>query len=84
MQKLVYLSNSRDYSEQGNINENRYFTQVNKLLAEGWKVIHMTHDVVERDNTQTNHPMRKETYMSFVLLEKDGKEKRLESLEEEN
>lgn len=24
MQKLVYLSNNRDYTEQGNINENKY------------------------------------------------------------
>lgn len=38
MQKLVYLSNSRDYTEQGNINENKYFTHVNNLLDEGWKV----------------------------------------------
>ena len=78
MQKLVYLSNSRDYSEQGNINDNRYFTQVNKLLAEGWKVIHMTHDVVDRDTMEPNHPLRRETYLSFVLLEKGGEEKRLE------
>ncbi len=25
MQKLVYLSNSRGYTEQGSINENKYF-----------------------------------------------------------
>jgi len=32
MQKLVYLSNSRDFSERGNINDNQYFTQINALL----------------------------------------------------
>ena len=57
---------------------------MNRLLEEGWKVIHMTHDAVERDNTETSHPLRRETYMSFVLLEKDGEEKRLEDLEKEN
>lgn len=35
MQKLVYLSNSRDYSEQGNINDNKYFAHVNGLLDQG-------------------------------------------------
>lgn len=35
MQKLVYLSNSRDYTEQGNINENKYFTHINELLYQG-------------------------------------------------
>ena len=35
MQKLVYLSNSRDYSEQGNINENKYFKEINGLLEQG-------------------------------------------------
>lgn len=57
---------------------------MNRLLEEGWKVIHMTHDAAEKDNTETSHPLRRETYMSFVLLEKDGEEKRLENPEEEN
>ena len=52
MQKLVYLSNSRDYTEQGNINENKYFTHINELLDRGWKVAHITHDVVEIDDNQ--------------------------------
>ena len=68
MQKLVYLSNSRDYAEQGNINENKYFTHINGLLDQGWKVAHLTHDVVEiADNQQ---PSSKETFVAFVLLEK--------------
>lgn len=72
MQKLVYLSNSRDYSEQGNINDNIYFAYVNGLLDQGWKVAHMTHDVLATDPDQTTH---KETYVSFVLLEKSDEEK---------
>lgn len=68
MQKIVYLSNSRDYTEQGNINENKYFTHVNNLLDEGWKVIHMTHNVLEVD---PQNPTQKESFVAFVLLEKE-------------
>ncbi len=70
MQKLVYLSNSRDYTEQGDINENKYFTRVNKLLEEGWKVAHLTHDVLEIDSGQ--NPSQKESFVAFVLLEKEN------------
>ena len=73
MQKLVYLSNSRDYTEQGSINENKYFTHINHLLDDGWKVAHITHDVVEIDSG--NEPSRKESFVAFVLLEKDDKDK---------
>ena len=72
MQKLVYLSNSRDYTEQGNINENKYFSHVNNLLEQGWKVVHLTHDVLEIKNTQS--PLREETFAAFVLLEKNEKD----------
>ena len=68
MQKLVYLSNNRDYTEQGNINENKYFTHINELLDQGWKVSHLTHNVVEIDSSQK--PAHKETFVAFVLLEK--------------
>ena len=68
MQKLVYLSNSRDYTEQGNINENKYFTNVNSLLEKGWQVAHITPNMVQIDDKQ-NLP-RKETFAAFVLLEK--------------
>ena len=64
MQKLVYLSNSRDYTEQGNINENKYFTNINSLLNQGWKVSHITHDVVEIEDKENP------TFVAFVLLEK--------------
>ncbi|MDE7279397.1 MAG: hypothetical protein K2N26_06700 [Oscillospiraceae bacterium] len=69
MQRMVYLSNSRDYTEQGNINENKYFVHINELLDQGWKVAHITHDVVELDNGK--EPSRKESFVAFVFLEKD-------------
>lgn len=68
VQKLVYLRNSRDYAEEGDINQNKYFTHINELLDQGWKVAHVTHDVVEIDDNQ--HPSHKETFVAFVLLEK--------------
>lgn len=73
MQKLVYLSNSRDYTEHGNINENKYFTHINSLLDDGWMVSHVTHDVVEIDDNK--NPSGKETFVAFVLLEKPEKDK---------
>lgn len=69
MQKLVYLSNSRDYTEQGSINENKYFIRINELLEQGWKVAHIKPNEVEiYDNETTAH---KETFAAFILLEKD-------------
>lgn len=68
MQKIVYLSNSRDYTEQGNINENKYFTHINELLDQGWEVSHLTHNVVDVNNV--DKPSLKETFVAFVLLEK--------------
>ena len=73
MQKLVYLSNSRDYTEQGSINDNKYFTHINELLNDGWKVAHITHDVVEVNNE--SEPSHKENFVAFVLLEKDDTDK---------
>ena len=72
MQKIVYLSNSRDYTEPGNINENKYFTHINELLDDGWKVVHITHNVVEINSG--SEPPRKENLVAFVLLEKDDKD----------
>ena len=74
MQKLVYLSNSRDYTEQGNINENKYFNYVNDLLEHGWKVAHMTHDVLALENDMDSKS-HKESYVAFVLLEKNDEDK---------
>ncbi len=62
------MSNSRDYTEHGSINKNKYFTHINELLNDGWKVAHITHDVVEIDSSK--EPSRKESFVAFVLLEK--------------
>lgn len=73
MQKMVYLSNSRDYTEQGDVNENKYFARLNNLLKQGWKVSHITPNAVTLDNS--NDPVRKESFSALVLLEKDDKDK---------
>ena len=68
MQKMVYVSNSRDYTEQGNINENKYFSHINGLLEEGWQVANITPNMAEIDSAQGS--MRKESFVAFVVLEK--------------
>ncbi|MCL2508400.1 MAG: hypothetical protein FWF05_04415 [Oscillospiraceae bacterium] len=68
MQKLVYLSNSRDYTEQGNINENKYFTHINELLDQGWKVSYVSPNMVEIADAQKLSG--KETFAAFILLER--------------
>ena len=68
MQKLVYVSNSRDYTEQGNINENKYFTQINGLLEQGWKVAQVIPNVTEILSSQK--PKQNETFAALVVLEK--------------
>ena len=73
MQKLVYLSNSRDYTEQGNINENKYFRSINGLLDQGWKVSYITPNTVKVVNKQK--PDQNETFAAYVLLEKPDEEK---------
>lgn len=69
MQKIVYLSNSRDYTEQGNINENKYFTNVNRLLDDGWKVTHITQATLK--NNMCKNISQTESFVAFVLLEKE-------------
>lgn len=73
MQKMAYLSNSRDYTEQGDINENKYFAHINELLSQGWKVSQLTHNVVEISNIAK--PNLKESFVAFVLLEKPDEQK---------
>lgn len=73
MQKLVYLSNSRDYTEQGNINGNKYFSHINSLLYKDWKVANLTYNVVEVNENQNS--FYKETFVAFVLLEKSEEDK---------
>lgn len=49
MQKVVYISNSRDFTEQNDINENKYLKRINKLLEEGWVVSQMNTQTVDVD-----------------------------------
>ena len=73
MQKIVYLSNSRDYTEQGSINENKYFKQVNGLLEQGWKVALLSPNMVALNECKDSE--HKESLAAFVLLEKSDEEK---------
>ena len=70
MQKVVYISNSRDYTEQNDINENKYLVHINELLKEGWTVSQMDPHTVEVDPRLDNY-LHKETFVSFVILERD-------------
>ena len=69
MQKVVYISNSRDLTEQNDINENIYLKRINKLLEEGWVVSQMNTQTVDVDPKLENY-LPKETLVSFVILEK--------------
>ena len=69
MQKVVYISNSRDLTEQNDINENIYLKRLNKLLEEGWVVSQMNTQTVDVDPKLENY-LHKETLVSFVILEK--------------
>ena len=69
MQKVVYISNSRDLTEQNDINENIYLRRINKLLEEGWVVSRMNTQTVDVDPKLENY-LHKETLVSFVILEK--------------
>lgn len=69
MQKIVYISNSRDFAEQNDINDNKYLVRINQLLEEGWTVSQMNPYTVEVDPKLDNY-LHKETFVSFVVLEK--------------
>ena len=69
MQKAVYISNSRDLTEQNDINENIYLKRINKLLEEGWVVSQMNTQTVDVDPKLENY-LHKETLVPFVILEK--------------
>ena len=71
MQKIVYISNSRDYAEQKDINENKYLVRINQLLEEGWMISQINPIVVEVDPNLENY-LHKETLVSFVVLEKNS------------
>ncbi len=68
MQKVVYISNSRDFTERNDINDNQYLVRLNKLLEDGW-VISQTVDV----DPKLENYLHKETLVSFVILEKPDK-----------
>lgn len=73
MQKVVYISNSRDYTEQNDINDNKYLVRINKLLEDGWAISQMNTQTVDVDPKLENY-LHKETLVSFVILEKPGKD----------
>ena len=52
MQKVVYISNSRDVTEQTDVNRNPYLVHLNKLLEEGWVISQMNTQTVEVDPKQ--------------------------------
>ena len=73
MQKLVYISNNRDYAEQGNINENRYFKEVNALLEQGWTLSTMklpNLSEVLQAQEPLKEPFHMETLVGVIVLEK--------------
>ena len=70
MQKIVYISNSRDYTEQSDINDNKYLVRINKLLEEGWTISQLNPYTVDVDPKLENY-LHKETLVSFVILEKN-------------
>lgn len=74
MQKLVYISNSRDYAEQNDVNENKYLTRINKLLEDGWTISQINPHTVEVDPKLESY-LHKETFVSFVILEKSEESK---------
>ena len=69
MQKVVYISNSRDFTEQNDINNNQYLVRINRLLEEGWVISQMNTHTVDVDPRLENF-LHKETLVSFVVLEK--------------
>ena len=72
VQKIVYISNSRDFTEKNDINDNQYLVRINKLLEEGWVVSQMNTQTVDVDPKLENY-LHKETLVSFVILEKPDK-----------
>lgn len=72
MQKVVYISNSRDLAEETDVNENKYLARINKLLEDGWTVAQMNTQTVDVD-PRLDGCLHKETLVSFVILEKTNK-----------
>lgn len=72
VQKIVDISNSRDFTEKNDINDNQYLVRINKLLEDGWVVSQMNTQTVDVDPKLENY-LHKETLVSFVILEKPDK-----------
>ena len=72
MQKVVYISNSRDFTEHKDVNDNQYLVRINKLLEDGWVISQMNIQTVDVDPKLENY-LHKETLVSFVILEKPDK-----------
>ena len=72
MQKIVYISNSRDFAEENDINDNQYLVRINKLLEDGWTVSQMNTQTVDVDPKLENF-LHKAPMVSFVILEKPDK-----------
>ena len=69
MQKVVYISNSRDFTEQNDVNDNQYLVRINKLLEEGRVISQLNPYAVDVDPKLEAY-LHKETFVSFVVLEK--------------
>lgn len=69
MQKVVYISNSRDFTEQNDVNDNQYLVRINKLLEEGRVISQLNPYTVDVDPKLESY-LHKETFVSFVVLEK--------------
>lgn len=72
MQKVVYISNSRDLAEETDVNKNKYLARINKLLEDGWTVAQMNTQTVDVD-PRLDGCLHKETLVSFVILEKTNR-----------
>jgi len=73
MQKIVYISNNRDFTEQKNINENQYFKEVNALLEQGWTISSIELPnlfEIERTQEPIKEPFHMETLAGVIVLEK--------------
>ena len=72
MQKVVYIRNSREFTEQKDDNDNQYLGRITKLLEDGWVISQMNIQTVDVDPKLENY-LHKETLVSFVILEKPDK-----------
>lgn len=72
MQKVVYLSNTKDFTMQKNISENRHFKNLNEWLDKGWTVAQPINGMTVNNATMNDDAEMAETFAAFVVLEKDA------------